>query len=248
MPTENRDEMEIDLLELARVLMQKAVIIILCLVIGAGASGVVTKMFITPQYSASSMIYILTKTTSVTSLADIQMGAQLTTDFATLALSRPVVEGVIDELGLNLDYEELKEKIKVENLTDTRILRITVEDADPKIAAEISNAMADATADQVADIMSTDRPSIVEKAVVAEQPSSPSLKKNVALGGILGMFLCMAVIIGLYLLDDTVKTEEDVQKYLKLNTLAAFPLKSESMMESNSRAVNRKRKKARQKK
>lgn len=218
------DEMEIDLLELFQVLLQKAWVIILCMVIGAGLAFGGTKMLLTPKYSASSQIYILTKTTSVTSLADIQMGAQLTVDFEVLAKSRPVVEEVIDELNLDYTYEELVGMITTLNPSDTRILKMTVENEDPNLAKEIANAMAEVTAERVAYIMTTDKPKIVEEAVTPEKPSSPSTVKNTALGGILGAVLAMGIIVIIYLMNDTIQTEEDVRKYLDLNTLAALPL------------------------
>ena len=218
------DEMEIDLLELFQVLLQKAWAIILCMVIGAGLAFAGTKMLLTPKYSASSQIYILTKTTSVTSLADIQMGAQLTVDFEVLAKSRPVVEEVIDELNLDYTYEELVGMITTLNPSDTRILKMTVENEDPNLAKEIANAMAEVTAERVAYIMTTDKPKIVEEAVTPEKPSSPSTVKNTALGGILGAVLAMGIIVIIYLMNDTIQTEEDVRKYLDLNTLAALPL------------------------
>ncbi len=102
------DEMEIDLGEIFHLLMNKLWIIVLCFIIGATLAFGGTKLLITPKYSASSMIYILTKTTSVTSLADIQMGTQLTADFEILATSRPVLEEVIEKLNLDYTYEELK--------------------------------------------------------------------------------------------------------------------------------------------
>ena len=218
------DEMEIDLLELFQVLLQKAWVIILCMVIGAGLAFGGTKTLLTPKYSASSQIYILTKTTSVTSLADIQMGAQLTVDFEVLAKSRPVVEEVIDELNLDYTYEEMEEMITTQNPSDTRILKMTVENEDPNLAKEIANAMAEVTAERVAYIMTTDKPKIVEEAVTPEKPSSPSTVKNTALGGILGAVLAMGIIVIIYLMNDTIQTEEDVRKYLDLNTLAALPL------------------------
>lgn len=218
------DEIEIDLLEIFHALWRKAWLIILCLVAGAVIAGAATKFLMVPQYTSSSMIYILTKTTSVTSLADIQMGTQLTVDFETLATSRPVVEAVIDELNLDTTYDQLVHTITIENPADTRILKISVENPDPVMAKDIADAMADATADRVAEVMSTDKPNVVEDAVVAKHPSSPNFMKNVALGGLLAAMAAVAIIIVMLLLDDTIKTEEDVRKYLDMNTLAVIPL------------------------
>lgn len=218
------DEIEIDLLEIFHALWRKAWLIVLSLIVGAVLAGAATKMFIVPQYTSSSMIYILTKTTSVTSLADIQMGTQLTVDFETLATSRPVIEAVIKDLDLEATYDEVVEMITIENPADTRILKISVESPEPELSKNIADSMADATANRVAQVMSTDKPSVVEDAVIAENPSSPSLVKNVAIGGLLAGILVIAIIIIMLLLDDTIKTEEDIKKYLELNTLAMIPL------------------------
>ena len=101
---------------------------------------------------------------------------------------------------------------------------MTVENEDPNLAKEIANAMAEVTAERVAYIMATDKPKIVEEAVTPVKPSSPSTMKNTALGGIMGAVLAMGIIVIIYLMNDTIQTEEDVRKYLDLNTLAALPL------------------------
>lgn len=221
---ENQDEIEIDLSELIQLMFQKMWIIILCFILGAVLAFGGTKLLLTPKYSSSATIYILTKTTSVTSLADIQMGEQLTADFETLAKSRPVIEEVIDQVGLENTYEEVVDMITTSNPEDTRILKITATHENPETAKDIANAMAEVTAERVAYVMDTDKPNIVENAVVAKNPSSPSTVKNTAIGALLGAILAVGVILLRYLMNDTIQTEEDVRKYLDLHTLAAIPL------------------------
>lgn len=226
MYSDNRedDEMEIDLVEVFQLMLKRWWLIIGCAVVFAAAAFGYTKLFVTPQYEASSMIYILSKTTSISSALDLQLGKQLTVDFETLATSRPVVEKVIDELGLDTEYETLVRSITVSNPTDTQILKISARNTDPVLARDISNAMSDATAEQIATVMVTDKPSTVEEAVVPKQPISPSVKKNTLLAGLAGAVLVMAVILLTYLLDDRIKSEEDIVKYLELNALASIPL------------------------
>ncbi|MGF6989682.1 capsular polysaccharide biosynthesis protein [Lachnospiraceae bacterium PM6-15] len=220
----NDDEIEIDLLELLRVLLNKLWMIILFTVVGAILALGVTKFLITPQYTATSMIYILSKTTSVSSAVDLQLSKQLTVDFEILAKSRPVIENVIDELDLDYTYEEMLDLVEVENPQDSSILKMIVTTPEPELSKEIASEMADATADRVAEVMVTDKPSKVESAVTPEKPSSPSTLKNTLLGG-LGLGFLVALIIAIkHLLDDTIKTEDDVKKYLGLSTLAAIPL------------------------
>ena len=218
------DEIEIDLTELFQLLLQKIWVILLCMILAGGIVLGGTLLLITPKYEASSMIYILTKTTSVTSLADIQMGEQLTVDFETLAESRPVIEAVIDDLNLDYTYEEMTDMISTENPTDTRILRLIVENEDAELAKDISNSLAEATAERVAYVMKSDEPTIVGNAVTADSPSSPNVLRNTAVGALAGAVLAMAVIVIRYLMNDTIQTEDDIRKYLNLHTLAAIPM------------------------
>ena len=191
MYSDNRedDEMEIDLLELLQLMLKRWWLIIGCAVAFAVVAFGYTKIFVTPQYEASSMIYVLSKTTSISSAVDLQLGKQLTVDFETLATSRPVVEKVIDELDLDTEYEDLVSTITVSNPADTQILKISARNTDPVLARDISNAMSDATAEQIATVMVTDKPSTVEEAVVPKQPISPSVKKNTLLAGLAGAVL-----------------------------------------------------------
>lgn len=217
------DEEEIDLQELFAVLLEKKWIIILVGIIGATIAGIYTIFFVTPQYTSSSMIYILSKSTSITSLADIQLGTQLTEDYKVLATSRPVVEKVISDLKLEMEYDELCQKISVENQTDTRILTMTVTDADPYTAKLIVDELTDVVVSRVAEIMDTDAPQVVENGNVAEDPATPNKKKNCLIGGLFGIVVTSGIFIALHLLDDSIKNADDVEKYLKLSVLGSIP-------------------------
>ncbi len=232
------DEIEIDLMELFHVLVKNAWALILCLVLGAAVAFGGTKLFITPQYEATSMIYILSKSTSISSYLDVQLGQQLTVDFETLATTRTVVETVINELELDTTYEQLSNDITVENPSGTQILKIKVQNPDPVLAKDISNAMSEATANRIAEVMMTDKPTIADVAVTPEHPVSPSTAKNTAIGGILGLLAAAAFIIIRALMDDTIVDKDDVTKYLGLTTLASIPLNQD---ETSGRRSHRKK-------
>lgn len=220
----HQNEDVIDLLDLGRALLRRWWAIALCLVIGAVAAFGGTKLLITPQYTATSMIYILSESTSITSMADIQIGDSLAQDFMIIGKSRPVVEKVIKQLDLNASYEAVASTIVFENPADSHILKISVTNPEPKLAADIANAMAEVTRAQIADVMGTDEPNTLEEAIVPVSPSSPNTMKNTMMGALLGAVLAAGLIIALYLMDDTIKDEDDVKKYLHINTLAALPL------------------------
>lgn len=236
------EEMEIDLLELFSTLFQRWYLILVCaLIFGAAAFGY-TKYFITPQYEASSMIYILStkQATDLSMALDIQTSKQLTADFEILAKSRPVVEAVIDNLELDTDYETLVKRITVENPSNTFVLKMTAKDPDPEMACNLSNALSDATAEQVAKVMDTDKPNKVEEAVIPKEPVSPNVMKNTLLGVLAGAFLMCAFVTLMHIMDDRIKTEEDITKYLELNTLATIPLNKGSKKVTDKKSKKKK--------
>ena len=217
------DEQEIDLLELAGVIWKKIWIVAIGFIVGAILTFVVTKFFITPQYKATSSIYIFSKSTSITSLTDIQIGSNLTADFRYIAVQRDVIESVIDELSLDTTFEQLSSSISVTNPSSTHILEISAVNPSPVVAANIANSLSDRVRDSIADIMSTDRPSVIQRAVVPTKKYSPSTTKNTMIGALVGAILMIGIITVQFLTDDTIKTDEDVRKYLQLDTLAQIP-------------------------
>ncbi|MCR4902545.1 MAG: polysaccharide export protein [Butyrivibrio sp.] len=214
---------EIDLGELFFVLKSHILSIIICLIAGACIALAYTMFLVQPIYTSSSMIYIFSKTTSVTSAIDLQIGSQLTVDFEILGTSRPVLEKVIKDLDLDTKYEDLLKTVEIQNPTDSRIIKITVNNPDPQLACDIANCLADNLSARVAEVIDTTKPSSVEEAVPATKPTSPSKSKNTALGGVLGMLLAISVILIRYYSDMSIRNEDDVRKYLGLGTLASIP-------------------------
>ena len=224
MGTNQDDEIEIDLKELFYVIKRKLWIILLTGIVGTVGFGLFTAMVMKPVYTSSTMLYIVNKTTTLTSLTDLQLGTQLTKDYKVLVTSRPVTGQVITNLDLNLSHEQLVKKIKVDNPTDTRILTISVEDTDPYMAKSIADEFASVASARMAEIMDSAPANIVEEAYLPTQKTKPSITKNTMIGGLAGVFLAGAIILVLFVMNDAIKTPEDVEKYLGLNTLATIPV------------------------
>ena len=224
MRTSGTEELgEIDLIDLMKVIWHRFWVVLLGLIVGGTAAFSVATYLMTPKYQATSTIYIFSKTTSITSLADLQIGSQLTEDFQIIAKTRDVIESVILELNLNTTYAKLRNNISVVNPSSSHMLQITVVDTDAERAAAISNKLSDKLRDQIADIMSTDRPSVVQRATAPAGKSSPNVRNMTILGALIGAFLFAAVIVIRYLMDDTIKTSDDVHKFLNLDVLAEIP-------------------------
>lgn len=227
MYTEEKEEIEIDLRELLFELKKRLWMIIVALILGIGIVGAGSAFLITPQYKSEAKLYILSKETTLTSLADLQIGSQLTQDYKVLVSSRPVMEGVINHLNLDYSYKELAGKLTVENPQNTRILSLTVRDENPYMAKQIVDDIANTASDYIGEIMEMVPPKMIEDGVVASEPYSPSMKRNALLGGILAVFLICALIAVRVVFNDTVKSEEDVERYLSMPVLAVIPKKRE---------------------
>ena len=219
----DNEEMEIDLLELLMVMKKHLSAILLAGIVGLVIMFAYTSFLVTPLYSASSMMYVMpdnSNSMNSSTLSDMQVGQQLTSDYSNMIKSRSFMEDVIKKLNLTIDYQQLLEKVEVTNPTSSRM---TVNDPNPQTAADIANEMASVAESKLKEITGMQAIKIYEEAAVPDRPSSPSLKKNCALGLLAGIVLAMAVITILYLLDDTIKTEDDIEKYLGMTTLAVLP-------------------------
>lgn len=226
------------MLELFHVLLNKFWIILLAGIIAALAFVGGTILFITPQYQSTTKMYVLSKQDNNTiTQQDMQTSLSLTKDYAELIKSRTVTEGVIAQLNLDLTHEQLLGKVSVDSATDTRILSITVTDPDPYEACKIANAIRDVAANHIKNVMDIDAVNVVETANIPDQKSSPNISKNGVIGGLLGVLLSVAIILIAYISNDTIKTQEDVERYLGLSMLGTIPLT----------AADRKNKKKKQK-
>lgn len=221
------EEMEIDLVELVMVLLHKWWLILIVALAGFAIAVGYTKFAVTPMYESTAMLYVLPNTTSVTSVADLQIGSAITGDFEVIATSKPVIDKAIQAIkkdeGKKFTRSKIQGMISVENKEDTRILILKAKSADPKDACMVANAMSEATAERMAEITKKDPPTTVEMAEVSKSPVSPSLTKNAILGFLLGAVLVCGILVVRFLLNDNIKTEEDVEKYLGVTTLVSIP-------------------------
>lgn len=223
---------EIDLLELFFVLKKKLAVIIAAALAGAVLFGAYTMIFVTPLYSASARMYVLGANTTIESITDIQLGSQLKGDYAIMIKGYSILNDVIDNLGLDMTYEQLNNIVKVENLNDSRVLAVTVTHPVPETAANIANEVANVSSLKISEIMDTVQPNVYEPARIPKAPVSPNLSKNILMGALIGLVLACAVIIVIHLLDDRIKTEEDVEKYLGLTVLGTIPDKGKNRKKS----------------
>ena len=218
------DEAEIDLIDLAWALLDKLHYIVLCFLIGAVLMNAYSYFLIRPTYQSTAKMYVVSASkNSVVDIEALNIGTSLTSDYEQLMLSYPVLEQVINKLNLDMDSETLAKMITLENPQDTRILNINVTSTDPKQARDIANTLMDVSVDYLPKTMSTNAPNVAQKAKLADRKAGPSYTKYTMIGALAGAFLYCLYIVVKYLMDDTIHTAEDMEKYFDIVPLAVIP-------------------------
>ena len=221
---EQNKKTEIDLVELFFYLETKLKWIALFFAAGAVISGLITFFLITPMYSATAKLYMVSASSdTLVNLTDLNLGTSLSADYQEVIKIRPIFEDVIDELELPYSYEQLRDMTSITVVNNTRILSIKVTSPDPKEAMEIANAMAKDAENQVPKLMDTSKPHIIEPAIVPEKKSSPSYSKNIVIGALIGLVIILTILTTMFVMDDTFNSAEDVEKMFGIMPLTTIP-------------------------
>ncbi len=218
------DQQEIDLFELLIFYMGRLPLLIAAAICGALLSGLITHFCIADKYTAVSRMYMVSaSSSSVINLSDLDIGTSLSNDYVELMKTRPVVEGVIDSLGLDYTYDNLVGMISLSVVPNTRIVKISVTSTDPREAMDIANEMARISRVHLPKVMSAPAPTIVEEAILPKNKSYPSMSRNVAAGTMAALFAVMGVLTVIFLMDDTIRTSEDIEKEFGIMPMTVIP-------------------------
>lgn len=221
---DNQNEIEIDLMGLWSRLKSKIWIVLLVTVIFALGGYVGSKLFTTPLYTATSQVYVFQSNEGGMNYNDLTVATQVRRDCALIIRGESVAREVINRLGLKTTPGALIAGINVTTEDNTRILNLTFTGADPEQAALIINTVRDVASEQIKSVMEMNALRTIYEASVPVAASNMNTKRTAVVAAALGFALSMAVLVVFFLLDDTIRTEDDVQNYLGLCTLAAIPV------------------------
>ncbi|QAT62022.1 hypothetical protein EQM13_10700 [Acidilutibacter cellobiosedens] len=221
-------EEEISLREYFFVLIKRLWLILLLTVICIGASGIISFYVLKPEYQTFTTLMVgrpkdYQNTNQQLDYNEIMVNQQLVTTYGELVKSRVVADDVIRDLKLDIPFDDFKDKVNVNLVKDTEIIKIEVTDGDPELAAAIANKTAEVFMDKVKDIMNIENVQIIDRAQVTDKPVKPRPFLNMAIAGVLGLMAGIFLAFILEYFDNTIKTQEDVQKYLGLSVIGTIP-------------------------
>lgn len=216
-------ERELDLIEFGQYLLSKAKMIIAITLAVMLGTGIYLSFFVTPMYEATAQVYVLSSRDSAVNLSDLQIGAYLTEDYQYVFRTWEVNQQVIENLQLPYTVNQLKSRLQVENPANTRLLFITVSSEDAAEAALIANEYADVASNYISEMMLTDEPSVISRALQPLEPVSPRKKVTILMAGMVVGLLIVGVLLIAFLSDNKIKTREDLEKHFGLEPLAVIP-------------------------
>lgn len=225
---ENRNEIEFDLMQMVRFLLKKLWIVLIVTVVFAMAGYLVSQATTVPQYKSDSRIYVYQKPTendeTTVDYNGIVIASQLANDCEVLVTGVNVTQEVVNRLGLNVSPSYISDRITVSSENNTRIIQIEYTDTDPQRAATILNTVLDVATVQIQEIVNADVVSVVYEARVPTSPMPTTVTRDTILAAAIGALLCIGVLVVIFLMDDTIHNEDDVDRYLALSTLSVVPI------------------------
>ncbi|HEL2067142.1 TPA: capsular biosynthesis protein CpsC [Streptococcus suis] len=223
MNNQESNTIEIDVLSLLKTIWRKKIFILVTAVLGAGLAFVYSSFLVTPQYDSTTRIYVVSQNVEASAgltNQELQAGTYLVKDYKEIILSQDVLTQVATELNLN---ENLKEKVSVSIPVDTRIVSISVRDADPNEAARIANSLRTFAVQKIVEVTKVSDVTTLEEAVPAEEPTTPNTKRNIILGLLAGGILATGLVLVMEVLDDRVKRPQDIEEVMGLTLLGVVP-------------------------
>lgn len=229
-----KEVMEIDLIRLGKVLLRHIFLIIfvtvLCgLIATAGALN-----FVTPMYKASVLMYVNNSSISIGSSSlsissgELSAAKTLVDTYCTILMTRLTLEDVINEAGLDYNYETLSSMISSGSVNNTEIFKITVTSPNAKEACNIANTIARILPDKIASVVDGSSVRTVDLAVVPTKASSPSYTRYTLIGALIGLIAVCAFLVIRDLVQDTIDSEDYLMEaYPEYPVLAVIPLEGE---------------------
>lgn len=224
-----QDFTELDLKQLVVALLHKWWLLGLCALLAGGLSYFYTAHFITPLYRASVSIYVnnvndsAVGTSEYISATNLATSQRLVTTYVNIIKSNTVLRKVVEQSGLDLSVAQVRGMMTASSVDDTEMFNIYVSNADPELAAQVANAIAEVAPDEIANILEGSSTKIIDYAEVPQYRYTPSFRKNTLLGCCVGGALAVAYVVLRTILDKRIKSEEDLERLFDLPVLGIVP-------------------------
>lgn len=213
---------EFDILEFLKYYWNKIAIVCIFTVLGLIVSIIYTFKIQTPIYEANTTLILVNNSGEITT-SDITINKNLVSTYREIIKSKLILKQVIKDLKLDMEYEDLKHNVNVTSVQDTETILISVHDKDSNLARNIANQIAIVFETEIRDIYNIENVSIIDEAETDDEPYNVHVIKQFVLGTGLGFFISSILIAICFYFDDTIKSEEEIEKFIKKPVLGTVP-------------------------
>lgn len=238
-------EETISLRELMDTLKKRISLILFITLTAVIVSGGVSFFLLTPVYQSSTQLLVNQSKSEqpVINPGEIQTNLQLIKTYNVIIKSPTILDKVIADLDLDMNTAQLNSKITVNSEGESQVINLAVQDTDPKTAADIANKTAAVFQNEIPKIMNVDNVSILAKAEVGEKqsPIKPKPLLNIAIAMVVGLMAGVGIAFLLEYLDNTVKTEQEVEKLLGVPVLGSITRIEDQELQKTSRSQRKSR-------
>lgn len=220
-------EETIDLREYFFILKKKMWIIGLSAIVCGIISGLISFFVLTPVYEANTSLIVNKEVenemTQMSTSDDLNFVQKLAVTYGEIIKSRTVITSTISKLNLDMTYEELLESISVTNVDSTQIIKISVKNTSPIVAAKICNTIPEIFSTEAQRVVKASGVEVIDKATIPENPVKPNKKMNIAIAMVLGVMVSVFLIFLKEALNTKVKEPKDIEEKLGIPVFGVVP-------------------------
>ncbi|QXE01071.1 YveK family protein [Terribacillus sp. DMT04] len=219
--------------------LRKRLLMILSLIIAFAAIALLISYFlITPTYKASASVVVnQEENVDVSSLNNaIQSNISLINTYKIVMTSPVILDEVAKEMNLSLSSDAIAEKLEVASEADTQIITVTATDISQEAAADLANTTVEVFQKEIPELMNLENVKTLSLAEAVDNPSatSPNILLNTTIALVLGAMVSIGLAFLLEYLDNTVKTEADVEKRIGVPVIGIISHMTEEDMQTNN--------------
>ncbi len=233
---------DIDIKRILEIILSKKLLIVLILLFSILFGYAYSYYYKKPEYKSSVTILLVAdenKTNKELTQTDLNINNGLISTYSSIAKSTNVVQKTIENLELNMSASSLQKKVEAKQIDSTQFLKISVTNANPELAKNIANELANVFTQQIKEIYNLQNISIVDEAEVEQNPCNVNHMKDIIMFAFAGLFLAMVSVVAIFMFDDTIKSEEDIEKNVKLKAIGTLPVdkeKNELIVKNNPKS------------
>ena len=234
---------ELDLKELLSVFLKNKLIILLIVIVTTILGSIYSFYLVTPKYEASTTLILgrinnstsetKTSTTDQITQSEISINSNLVSTYSELIKSRTLIQKVIDNLKLNLTESSVRNSISVSRISDTELIEITVKNEDGELASKIANEIAKVFSSKVEEVYNISNVYIIDKAIASNTPYNINHVKDIVIAIFIGVVISGIYVLIYHLLDNTIKSETQIEKNIGLKNLINIPLEKKKDKKQN---------------